>query len=275
VPGRPALRRVVDGAIIALLLMSGWRVFGMVRRPPNDTSRAAAAALTPAVKVGDVVRLPGVVWTAPRTVVLVVSSTCRSCNDNLPFYQRVVATTPSPLQVVAVSVEPETVIGKWLGEHRVEVGSIHRVEDLLSHGLTLTPMVLIVDGEGRATDVMIRRLNEPDQAKVLERIRHTQAPALDNSQQIRELSTNDLAAMKAGRRIQILDVRPREQFLDGHRGDARNIPSRELGARAPIEVDSRVPVIVDCLQPGAATSCRSAAWTLLSAGFDDVSMLIR
>ena len=36
-----------------------------------------------------------------------------------------------------------------------------------------------------------------------------------------------------------------------------------------------VPVVVDCLQPGAATLCRAAAWTLIGAGFADVSILMR
>jgi rhodanese-related sulfurtransferase len=76
------------------------------------------------------------------------------------------------------------------------------------------------------------------------------------------------------RQIQILDVRSREHFGTGHRAGARNIPSPELKARAPIELDSANPVVVDCLQP-KATACRGPGWVLVDAGFREVSLLLR
>jgi rhodanese-related sulfurtransferase len=268
-----SLRRVIDVAILLLLLITGWRVVDAMRDPHGDTARASA--LTPAVKPGDVFRLPGVVWSAPRTVVLVLSTTCPACNDNLPFYRQVSAAASPEVQVVAVSHQPVVVVGEWLRRHQVSVRSIHNVADPPALGLTLTPMVLIVDAEGRVTDVMIRKLAEPDQVRTLARIRDAAAAAVDNSQQMRELSASAVEELTSLGRIQIVDVRPRQRFQAGHRSGARNIPYPELSSRAPIELDVAVPVVVDCLQPVAAARCRSAGWVLIAARFDDVSILIR
>jgi rhodanese-related sulfurtransferase len=266
------IRRLVDISILLLLLATAWRVFGVIHHPLAQMS--SVTMVTPAVKAGDILQLPGVVWDAPRTAVLVVSSSCSSCNANLPFYRRMTALASSQLHVVALSNEPATAIGSWLRQNQVNLWNIYTVAEPLSHGLTLTPMVLVVNAEGHVTDLMMRRLDESDQDTVLERLRNPSALALDNSRRIREVSSGDVEVAKSQHQVQMLDVRSRERFQYGHRADARNVPSVELSIRAPIELDARIPVIVDCLQPGAV-ACHAAAWTLIDAGFDDVSLLIR
>lgn len=268
---RLLLRRLVDSLILVLVVITVWRVLTVTREPLANSSIAGADAVP--VKSGDVLRLASVEWSAPRTVVLVVSSTCPACNANVAFYRQLAHLATSQVHVIAVSDQPEGVTGGWLRQNQVNMTSVHKVSDPLSHGLTLTPMVLIVNGEGRITDLMIRKLDATDQARVLERVRNPAAMALNNSQQFRDISTADLQRMRS-RRIQIVDVRSRDQFFNGHRADARNIPSAELAARAPIELDSARPVIIDCLQP-KATGCRGAGWTLVDADFPDVSVLIR
>jgi hypothetical protein len=165
-------RRLVDATILLLLVITGLRFLDVTRKPATDTRLVPANV--PAVKRGDIVRLPRVAWSAPRTVVLVVSSTCHACNANVPFYRQLQVLTTSEVPVVAVSSQPEVVIGNWLRQNQIEVKDIHRVVDPLSHGLTLTPMILIVNAEGRVIDLMIRRLDETDQARVLERVRNPQ-----------------------------------------------------------------------------------------------------
>lgn len=268
---RLLLRRLVDGAIVLLLVITAWRILAIRSQPLADPPAVTSDA--PALKSGDLIRLPGVHWSAPRTVVLVVSSTCPSCNANLPLYRQLVPLATPDTQLIVVSTQPTTVIADWLGHNQGDMTTIHRIADPLSHGLTLTPMVLIVDRKGRVTDVMIRKLNEADQERVLERVRNPAAMPLDNSQQLREISMPDLERINSHEQIQLLDVRSRDQFREGHRVGARNIPASELRARAPIELDSGSPVVVDCLQAKGA-GCRGAGWTLLDSGFSDVSLLI-
>jgi hypothetical protein len=147
----------MDVMILILLVTGALRLTGITRNPPVDTS--SVTALTPPVKPGDILRLPGVEWSAQRTVVLMVSSKCPACVGNVPFYRQLAASAAPQLQVVAVSEEPEATVGAWLRENQVNVTRTHIVsDDASSHGLILTPMVLILDAEGRITDVMIRKL---------------------------------------------------------------------------------------------------------------------
>jgi rhodanese-related sulfurtransferase len=238
---------------------------------------APVTALAPPVKSGDIFRLPGVEWSAPRTVVLVVSSTCPACNANLPFYRQLAASKIPQVEIVALSQESPAAMGAWLSQNQVNVTTIHTVANASSLGLSLTPTILILDAGGRVTDLMIRKLDESDQTRVLERIRNRELVALDTSYRVREISVNDLEAMRSHRSIHILDVRPREQFANGHRGEAKNIPYPELSARAPVELELHVPVVVDCVKPSErlATMCRGAAWTLIDLHFDDVSIVTR
>lgn len=268
-------RRLVDGTILLLLVITTLRLVDVRRGPLADA--APVTELTPLLKSGDIFRLPGVEWSAPRTVILVVSSTCQACIANLPFYRQLAASKIPQVEIVALSQESPAAIGAWFRQTQVNVTTIHTVADATSLGLSLTPTILILDAGGRVTDLMIRKLDESDQARVLERIRNPETAALDNSYRVREISANELEAMRFGRPVHILDVRPREQFANGHRGGAKNIPYPELRARAPVELDLHVPVVVDCVKPteGLARMCRGAARLLVDARFDDVSIVTR
>lgn len=268
---RLSLRKLVDVIILVLFVIAAWRIIGVRSRSSEDLS--LVTPLTPAVKPGDILRLPGVDWSTGRTVVLVVSSTCPSCNADIPFYRQLGTAATPAAQVVAVSAEGAPVISDWFRQNEVDVRRTYHVADPLSHGLTLTPMVLIVNAEGRVTDLMIRKLTEADRELILERVRNPSAAALDNSGQLREISTAELQRM-GSRQIQLLDVRSRDHFRKSHRPAARNVPAPELKARARIELNSGSPIVLDCLQP-RAVACRSAGWTLVDAGFADVSLLIR
>lgn len=266
-------KRCFDAGLFLLFAITLWRLVatsGLLDATPYPV------AITPAVKRGDLLRLPGVQWSKSRTVVLVASSTCPACNANVAFYREIAAQTmaSSSIQTVIVSMESVKSMKEWSLAKELDVAIIYHVDDLASHGFMLTPMVLIVDAGGRVTDIMIRRLGEADQARVLNRLRDQHAAALDNSQQIRELSADQMLNMASSVQAQIVDVRSRDQFRRSHRTGARNIPLEELDGRAPVELDSGTPIIVDCLQPGA-TACRSAAWRLIDGGFTDVSILIR
>lgn len=268
---RWTLRRTLDVALVLAVAITALRLF--TDWGPLPPRASEASSLTPTVKVGDSLDLPGVRWTAPRSVVLFLSSTCPACNANLPFYRQIADAVGTDVQLVAVSTETVDVLRSWLRTNGVDIREVKQLQGPMSQGVTLTPTILLVNAGGRVTDVMIRKLAEPDQAKVIERIRGLASDPLDNSQQIGEISLADLATLALSPPL-VLDVRPREAFRAGHHPEARNIPLSELKARAPIELQSTDRVVVDCLQPGA-TICRSAAWMLVDAGFTNVSILMR
>ncbi len=268
-------RHLVDGSMLFLLVVTALRLVHVGRDPRADAS--IVTELTPPVKSGDIVRLPGVEWSAPRTVVLVVNSTCPACNANLPFYRLVAASKTPQVDVVALSEESPAAISAWFRQNQVNVTTIHSVVDATSRGLIQTPIILIVDARGRVTDQIVRKLDEPDQARVLERIRNPETAALDNSQRVREVSLSEVKATASRRSIQMLDVRPREGFQYSPLAGAKSIPYQELRTRAPVELDLHVPVVVECVRPDKrrAATCRAAAWWLVDAQFEDVSIVTR
>jgi rhodanese-related sulfurtransferase len=261
--------RFIDAILVALLIVTAWRLFDVSR---SDGLGTTAVSNSRALRQGDVLRLPGIEWSASRNVVLVLSSTCPASIANLPFYRRLISEAHPGMGLFVVTLEPTDVVAEWLKRGGINLPNIHHVDDPSSFGLTLTPMVVLTDGDGRVTDLMITRLDERDQERTLTRIRDSAAPALDNSLRVREILVDDLDT--SSRPLQMIDVRSRERFRSGHHPMARNIPIDELESRAVIELEIEAPVVVDCLQPGGGI-CRSAAWTLVWAGFSDVSVLIR
>jgi len=261
-------RTVLDVALVLLLVLTGWRMLDARNRA---TVVGKNSESTPSVKRGDILRLPGVNWSASRTVVLVVSTTCPACDSSTPFYKKLAALVTPDLDVVTVAAEPPDAVSGWLQAKGVSLTRIHQASDLTSLGLHMTPVLLIVDRAGGVTDIMNKRLQPADEARVLDRLQQATAGPLDNSGQVHEFSEEEL---KHIRNVRLLDVRSRERFDAGHLPGASNIPLAELDSRAELELDREEPVVVDCLSPNAI-GCRAAAWGLVSQGFGDVGVLIK
>ena len=105
-------RTVLDGALVLMLLLTGWRVLDS--RSRTTIVHHKNSVTVPSVKRGDIIRLPGVNWTAARTVVLVVSATCPYSNASTPFYKQLAALATPDLDIVAVAPEPADRAGAWL-----------------------------------------------------------------------------------------------------------------------------------------------------------------
>lgn len=263
------LRRAFDIAIIVALAVTAWRLLH-VMRPEAETPEAVTVS---SIKLGDTLRVPGLSLARNRTVVLVLRSSCPACNANLPYYERLSLLASADVEMVVLTTEPEADARRWLRDNQVQVNRIIRTEPS-AHGLTLTPIIMIVDRQGLVSDIAIRQLDRDQQDAVIGRVRHKDLyAAFDNSQQIGEISEGQFSALEAGS-VQLLDVRPRELFKRSHQLNARNIPVNELAARATVELDASVPTVVDCAQPRSA-GCRSAAWILIDAGFTNVALMLR
>jgi rhodanese-related sulfurtransferase len=261
-------RILLDSALVLLLLLTGWRVLHARTRTITTGSNSVTV---PSVKRGDTIRFVGVNWTAPRTVVLVISSTCPASNASTPFYQRLAALVTPDLDIVTVAPEPPDTVRAWLRSKGVSLARIYQASDLPSLGFHMTPILLIVDRTGRVTDIMLQKLQPADEQRVLDRLAEPDADPLDNAQQLHELSTEDLRHI---RNLRVLDVRSADRFAAGHFQGSRNIPAAELLSRAPIELGRDDAIVVDCLYPKSG-GCRPAAWALISRGFSDVGVLIK
>jgi rhodanese-related sulfurtransferase len=66
------------------------------------------------------------------------------------------------------------------------------------------------------------------------------------------------AAQKADEQFVLVDVRGDEAWAQGRVTGAIHIPYRDIAARAPIELEAGVPVVVYCWSPGCNAGAKGA-----------------
>ena len=66
------------------------------------------------------------------------------------------------------------------------------------------------------------------------------------------------AAQKAGEQFVLVDVRGDEAWAQGRVAGAIHMPYRDIAARAPIELDAGLPVVVYCWSPGCNAGAKGA-----------------
>jgi len=135
--------------LIAVCCLAGGLLIEQRFFPPTNEEFPPARQL-----VGREVKLPGADWqAAPVSVLLQLSSTCRFCNESMPFYRQLTAAGQSgsvKVPVIVASADAVGVMQKHLEEQQV---SVNRVLHSRLEGLgTSTPTVYVVDSKG-----MVRR----------------------------------------------------------------------------------------------------------------------
>ncbi len=66
------------------------------------------------------------------------------------------------------------------------------------------------------------------------------------------------AAQRAGEQFVLVDVRGEDAWARGRISGAIHLPYREIAARAPLELDPAVPVVVYCWSPGCNAGAKGA-----------------
>jgi hypothetical protein len=141
---------------VSFLLLAGITVrsFVLSRRPDPAT--------LPLVKIGDKVRLPGFAPGQARlTLVMVLSSQCPYCVQDLPLYQQLSAwraASGGELRLVAVLPEKTESGAKFLGGAGV---STDRVLSLapVDLGVQIMPTLLLLDESGRLKQYWVGELD--------------------------------------------------------------------------------------------------------------------
>ena len=111
--------------------------------------------------------LPGVDWAKnKRTLVLALSTQCHYCTDSAPFFQRIQQEATKNLKLVAVLPQAVDDSRKYLEGEGVHVDDVKQTQ-LSTIGVTGTPTLLLVDGNGKVADAWQGRLQPEQQAAVL------------------------------------------------------------------------------------------------------------
>jgi len=158
------LEKTTHVCLIALCLLAGGllieqRFFSQ----PDD------APLTAGSLVGRQIKLPGAEWqAAPVSVLLEISSTCRFCNESMPFYRQLMAARDdgaAKVPVIVASRDAVPVMRKHLDEQQVTVDKVlHSRLDALA---PVTPTVYVVDSQGIVKRAFIGKLDAAGEQELL------------------------------------------------------------------------------------------------------------
>ena len=129
----------------------------------DDDSRTARDV------VGRELKLPGADWqSAPISVLLQISSTCRFCNESMPFYRQLMAarqSAPAKVPVIVASADGVAVMRRHLEEQQVVVDRV--LHSRLDAFAPITPTVYIVDSQGVVKRVFMGKLDAAGEKELL------------------------------------------------------------------------------------------------------------
>lgn len=165
-----ALEKAANVAIIltcvAIIGALSYRLFSS---PEERRERRPA----PPFRVGATLKaIPSDVYSAsPRTLVLLLQSSCRFCTDSMPFYRRLIQTrrASGPLAVFAVAVlssDPADRTSAYLQQHSVDVDHVISVPAATVRDAR-TPTVLVLNKQGIISYVWVGLLPPEQEREVL------------------------------------------------------------------------------------------------------------
>lgn len=217
----------------------------------------------------------GIDWSsAPRTLVLVVRSTCPACEKSTGFYARLAAQLAAanvPLRVV--SEETTEVVGAWLAGASINPVAVTPRTDLATLGLVATPTLLLVDSSGVVTDIWVGVLSKEDEVALDQRLRGDRHQPLTNLRVPAVITRSEWTQLRARGDV-LLDVRDRGSFAESSTDGAINIPSDELVDRGPFELDLTRRFVIDCLH-SSFSRCEVGAEILGKTGVKEIAILVR
>ena len=227
-------------------------------------------------KIGESVALPQVSWAdADRHLVLVMLTTCPACQESTGFYRRLgtVAESTPDARFVVLSQQPEAEVEAWLNINTIRVDEIVRETDLLQFGLSVTPSLLLIDRAGVVTGAMVGALSTTEELQVQNYLAGLGGGrTLDNIDHIDVISSSEVEEFRERVRPVVVDIRERVIVDVLGLNDRVNIPLPEFPVRAPIELSSGDPILLDCSVVLVA-QCRSAHRVLRENGFADVTLI--
>jgi len=205
--------------VAAVLLYAG----GMLKHkffPSQDAGRVKR------LKHGERITLPDVDWTNAKTLLLAIAPGCDFCASSAPFYRALSneVAQNSRLRLIALLPESASPDEGFLDSLSISRDRV-RMVSLKSLGIEGTPTLILVDANGIATKSWVGKLNQEQEADVLDSLAQEAVTAV--------MSAKELAhALAEKQHIAVVDLSDRQKYAQGHIPGARNIPIDELASRA-------------------------------------------
>lgn len=160
------LEQLANVAVIVVALLLGGVLVKRYLLPQAESPQAQAR-----IQPGTKLSVPGVEWGKnERTLLLVLSTTCRYCTESSPFYQRLVQEKAKKGAVGLVAVLPQSVgeSQKYLNDLGVSVDDIKQA-GLDAVQVRGTPTLIMADRTGTVIESWVGKLPAEAEGEVLNR----------------------------------------------------------------------------------------------------------
>lgn len=159
---------IVVAALLCVVLVKSYLL------PADGRKQSGEAEMRRGLERGDTVAVPSIDWRKNgKTLLLALSTTCHFCTQSASFYQRVVKER-GDAQMVALLPQPVGEGQAYLKQLGVSVADVRQVS-LVKLGLSGTPTLVLVDGDGVVTDVWVGALAPSREDEVISRLRGERA----------------------------------------------------------------------------------------------------
>ena len=171
-------RGIETSANVAILIISILLCVVLVRfylAPASAPNPAGGPTeISAGVKRGDAISVTGIDWRKNgKTLLLALSTTCHFCTRSGPFYQRL-AKEHGDARLVALVPQPVEEGRAYMERLHVEVDDVRETQ-LGDLGVSGTPTLILVDGEGVASEVWVGALSPDKEEEVVSRLRAERA----------------------------------------------------------------------------------------------------
>jgi thioredoxin-related protein len=158
---------IVVAILLAVILVKNYLL------PRNEQQANIPAPPPQAAATGNRISLPDVDWAQNRrTLVAVLSTTCRYCTESASLYQQIAAERSKRDDVKTIALFPQPVADaqQYLSRLGVTVDEIKQVEPSAVN-VRGTPTLLMVDETGTVKKVWVGKLPPDKEAEVLTQLR--------------------------------------------------------------------------------------------------------
>jgi rhodanese-related sulfurtransferase len=266
--GQKRLGIILNVAIVVAALVLSGLLFKKYLLPLSPNAAAAKTNVAP----GSRLSLPATNWSPnTKTLLLFLHSECSYCASSAAFYQRLLTETArsSDVKLLALFSDADAGSEKYL--HEANLSALESKQtDLASFGVSSTPTLVLVNGDGVVLEVWKGKLS-PKQEAALIRTLGIQSAKNPDEWYIDEDAAKRLTSKKSAT---VIDLRGRENYNREHFADAINIPVDELPVRAINELSNADTIIVYGDYDGDEIA-DSAESILASQGFEKVLILRR
>jgi hypothetical protein len=163
--------------IILLTLMGGYLLIrgNFFKSPIVIENRPATATTRRIPTQGMRVSVPGINWEdKERTLLFVLSSSCKYCKESTPFYQRIIKETRSIKDLRLVALLPQEIeMGeKYLSDMKIAIRDVKQAGPA-AVGASGFPTLIMIDNTGTIKNAWVGKLSAEKEAEVLSQVKCT------------------------------------------------------------------------------------------------------